>query len=299
MTGYSNRKRLVMPSNYPYVFILLAFFSPWATAESDFQQGILWKIERPGLTASYLLGTIHSSDPRLQPLPSAVEGALQKAQSFTMEALMTVEAVAAMAQRMYFTDGRSLDALLSKTLWQKTIEAMGKHGMAEPLIKNMKPWAVVMTLSTPKSYGVPLDLVLYGKAVAQGKPTYGLESIDEQLATFDELTMTDQTGMLQDTLSQVHTFDALFEEMLQAYLKRDLAALVRLANEQGAKGDRALYERVMQRRLTQRNQRMVARMQPRLKEGQAFIAVGALHLPGEQGILQSLQNQGYRLSAVH
>ena len=48
-----------------------------------------------------------------------------------------------------------------------------------------------------------------------------------------------------------------------------------------------------------RNDHMVERMLPRLAEGKAFIAVGALHLPGERGILKQLEDQGYRVTRVY
>ena len=44
---------------------------------------------------------------------------------------------------------------------------------------------------------------------------------------------------------------------------------------------------------------MVKRMQKRLQEGNAFIAVSALHLPGEKGIIKLLQKQGYQVSALY
>ena len=55
----------------------------------------------------------------------------------------------------------------------------------------------------------------------------------------------------------------------------------------------------MYRLLTRRNERMVQRMQPRLKEGNAFIAVGALHLPGEEGLLKKLADRGYTITTVY
>ena len=53
------------------------------------------------------------------------------------------------------------------------------------------------------------------------------------------------------------------------------------------------------RLLDERNARMVERMAPRLTEGDAFIAVGALHLPGERGILNLLAERGYRIFRVY
>jgi hypothetical protein len=55
----------------------------------------------------------------------------------------------------------------------------------------------------------------------------------------------------------------------------------------------------MDRLLRQRNLLMLERMQLRLKEGNAFIAVGAMHLPGEEGLLQLLRRAGYRVTSIY
>jgi uncharacterized protein len=52
-------------------------------------------------------------------------------------------------------------------------------------------------------------------------------------------------------------------------------------------------------RVDERNLRMVERMTDRLAEGGVFVAVGALHLPGERGILNLLAGRGYRISRVY
>jgi uncharacterized protein YbaP (TraB family) len=61
-------------------------------------------------------------------------------------------------------------------------------------------------------------------------------------------------------------------------------------------GDAAVLD---SRFILDRNRRMVERMGRRLFEGNAFIAVGALHLPGEDGILRLLEQQGYAVTAVY
>ena len=61
-----------------------------------------------------------------------------------------------------------------------------------------------------------------------------------------------------------------------------------------------LLTEIFQKRLIiDRNQRMVERMHKRLEEGNAFIAVGALHLPGEKGILRLLEHRGYRVRSIY
>jgi uncharacterized protein YbaP (TraB family) len=64
-------------------------------------------------------------------------------------------------------------------------------------------------------------------------------------------------------------------------------------------GDQRLAEDFQRRLVDDRNQRMVERMQPYLQQGKAFVAVGALHLPGKTGLLERLQQQGYTVTRVY
>ena len=54
-----------------------------------------------------------------------------------------------------------------------------------------------------------------------------------------------------------------------------------------------------QRIILDRNKRMAERMESRLHEGGRFIAVGALHLPGKEGLLELLEQRGYRLTRLY
>jgi uncharacterized protein len=51
--------------------------------------------------------------------------------------------------------------------------------------------------------------------------------------------------------------------------------------------------------LDQRNHRMVTRLHTLLQQGKLFIAIGALHLPGENGVLHLLEQQGYKVTPVY
>jgi uncharacterized protein YbaP (TraB family) len=86
--------------------------------------------------------------------------------------------------------------------------------------------------------------------------------------------------------------------LLRAYLDRDLGTLMALAERyQGSGQDR--YSRLMDSLLWKRNRLMVERMVPRLAEGSSFIAIGALHLAGERGVLALLEGLGYRVARVY
>jgi hypothetical protein len=156
-----------------------------------------------------------------------------------------------------------------------------------------------MALSMPKSGGgLPLDFALQLEATKQGKPTHGLETIAEQMGAFDGLSLSDQVSLLAHTIANASELDDQINELLNTYLTRDLDALVALEVKHRPADDSA-YRAFMDRLLRQRNLRMLERMAPRLKEGNAFIAVGALHLPGEEGLLRLLRRAGYRVTPIY
>jgi uncharacterized protein YbaP (TraB family) len=86
--------------------------------------------------------------------------------------------------------------------------------------------------------------------------------------------------------------------IVEAYLARDLAAMQRISEESSG-GDQRANEVFADRLLYQRNERMVERIEARLAEGGAFIAVGALHLYGSRGVPALLESRGYRVTRVY
>ncbi len=270
-----------------------------ANATSRFARGLLWKIEAPGVAPSYLFGTIHSDDPRVTALPAPVTRALDASRRFVMEALIDGDGLARMAQAMYFDDGRTLEQVIGKPLYAQTLKALAAHGVPAESVEKQKPWAVMMILSMPPSKtGEFLDLMLEDRATREGKPVSGLETMDEQIAVFNDLPLPDQIALLRETIASQADFDREFQDLVRAYLARDLAALAELSAKHKPDEDR-MYRIVMDRLLTRRNVRMAERSRAILKEGGAFIAVGAAHLPGESGLLNLIEKAGYRVTPVY
>ena len=266
------------------------------------QKGLLWQIDKPGLTPSYLFGTIHSEDPRVTQLPSPVRSRFEKASSASFELMMDMSTMLEATGAMFFTAEQSLDKLIDKALYQSVIDAMRQHQLPAFMVNRLKPWAIVVTLSTPPmETGKFLDLLLYQKAQQLQIPTYGLETVKEQLAVFENIPLTDQIIMLKDTVKNLKNMPTVFEKMHDLYLRRDLTELLRYSIEEMKKSsdNLSLVEAFYKRVVDDRNIRMVERMEKHLKAGNAFIAIGALHLPGKKGVLKLLQNSGYRISAVY
>ena len=270
-----------------------------ADALSKFDKGLLWKIEAPGVAPSYLFGTIHSDDPRVTVLPAPVAKAFDGSKRFVMEALIDGDGLARMAQAMYFNDGRTLEQVVGKPLYAQTLKALAAHGASIEGVEKQKPWAVMMVLSMPRAKtGRYLDLILEERAAQQDKPVSGLETLDEQIAVFNDLPLPDQVALLEEAVRSQAESDEEFEGLLKAYLARDLATLAELSM-QHKPGEEQLYRTVMDRLLTKRNARMAGRMRPFLDKGASFIAVGAAHLPGTTGLLNRIEKAGYRVTSVY
>lgn len=266
---------------------------------SRYTKGLLWKIVAPGAATSHLFGTIHSDDARVTALPEAVTRALDNSERFVMEAILDGDSLMQMAATMFFTDERTLEQVIGRKLYAESVKALNARGIPTLGVEKQKPWAVMMALSMPPPRtGEFLDLVLQARATRQGMPVSGLETVAEQLAVFDGLPLPQQIALLEDTVRMQADLDREFEALYKAYLARDLAAIVAIS-EKHESGDEQLYNEVMDRLLVQRNRRMAERMTPLLRQGGAFIAVGAAHLPGETGLLRLLEKAGYRVTAVY
>lgn len=266
---------------------------------AKFSQGLLWKIESPGREASYLFGTMHSADPRITNVHQSVRDALNHASSFTMELLFNGASISSMAEAMFFAKGQTLRAAVGDELFEQTKQAMTEHGFPTHGLDSKKPWVIIMMLNTPRTEpGLALDLLLQLEATLQGKPTFGLETMEEQIGVFNDMSMEDQVILLRHAVHIHAEITREFERLVEIYRSGDLNGLMELVR--GYKDEAGgAYDAMLERLLTQRNHVMVQRMAPRLKEGNAFIAVGAAHLPGENGLLDLLDRAGYRVSAVY
>ncbi|MDM8560297.1 TraB/GumN family protein [Candidatus Parabeggiatoa sp. HSG14] len=108
--------------------------------------------------------------------------------------------------------------------------------------------------------------------------------------------------MLKETLKDVDKMPVIFDKLLNLYFQRDLIALMKFSEEymqDSSIESQAVVKDFYKRIVDDRNINMVKRMEKRLQEGNAFIAIGALHLPGKLGVLKLLEQRGYLVSAVY
>ncbi len=270
--------------------------APLDQAQVEHGHGLLWRVSGTPAGTSYVLGTMHVAAPRVMKVMDAVQTQFAASGVFALEVLLDDTAMQKLGSAMFYRDGRRLSNIVDDGLFAAIARHLAAYGVSEAMAEMMKPWAAFTTMSMPVgATALPLDLQLMSAARKAGKDVLGLESIVEQLAVFESVSEPDQVAMLREVVCHYGTFQQELGEMVDAYVARDLAALV----EQAMRYESVEKDAFMDKLLWARNVRMAARIAPLLAAGHAFIAIGALHLPGQRGVLHLLEQQGYRVEAVY
>jgi uncharacterized protein YbaP (TraB family) len=163
----------------------------------------------------------------------------------------------------------------------------------------MKVWAAMMTLSVPPPQtGLFMDFSLSLRAAGAGLKVFGLETLEEQLSFLEKMPMEQQLALLDQALDEFDRVEEVHDEMVEHYLAGDLGGLEAKTDEQLNELAPEARDYFIEKGIVERNRRMVSAVLPRLAEGRVFIAVGALHLPGESGLIHSLREAGYDLNPL-
>ncbi len=277
-------------------------------------KSIFWRVEKEGKPASFLLGTMHVTDPRVLAMPEAARTAYADAATVIVESDEITDekkagaAIMARPDLTMFTDGKSITDFLDKEDTEKLTEGLKDRGLSLAAVARMKPWMIASFVALPaceiarKTAGAAfLDQRLARDALAGGKTLKGLETLLEQISALDSLPLEPQIQGLVQTVELGDALQDVIETMSQLYLAGDTGMIMPMmrAASPGAEEDALAYAEFEQRIIVDRNHVMASRAAPILEEGNVFMAVGALHLPGPEGVVELLRKQGFSVTAVN
>ncbi|AXV17425.1 polysaccharide biosynthesis protein GumN [Neorhizobium sp. SOG26] len=277
-------------------------------------KGIFWKVEKPGLEPSYVLGTMHVADPRVLEMPAGARDALARAKTIVVESDEVLDESKAMAALLMkpeltmFTDGRSIETLVPPQDLQLLKDGLKAKGITLSAVSRMKPWMLMSMVAIPacelarKGGGnLFLDKKIAKEAAAEGKQVKGLETLEEQANAINAIPLELHIKSLVEALKLGSKMDDVFFTMTEVYLSGNIGIIQPMLKVVAPDGteDQAGYAEFDELVITKRNQLMAERAAPIFAEGSAFVAVGAAHLPGDQGLIELLRRQGFTVTAVN
>lgn len=273
--------------------------APRLAADGVEEAAIYFAISNEGRPAGFLLGTIHSEDPRVLDFTESLLGQLRSTEVFAMELVPDLPTLNRLTQYMHYQDGTTLESRIGPERFARVRAALGEYRVPPDWIARMKVWAAMMTLSVPPPQtGLFMDFSLSLRAAGAGLRVIGLESLEQQLSFLEEMPAEQQLALLDQALEEYGRIAEVHDLMVESYLKGDLRGLVAHTEEQLQDLAPEARQYFMDQGIVARNRRMMDSLLPELAEHAVFVAVGALHLPGDSGLIRLLRQAGYDLAPL-
>ena len=295
-----------------------------AAEATPFGRGRFWRLEKAGMKPSYLYGTMHVADDRATALADEVRAAIAGADTVALElaeiadpALLQAKMSGLVSQSLYL-DGTTLGSRLSdseRDVVQKALAARGTVPWAAA--QRMRPWLLMAAMSVPacetarKAANRPIvDQLIAQLAAKSGREVVGLETVKDQVSTIAGLPEPLMLQALVDVARLGRRMDDVFETTVALYETGDIAKIQALlqnpvlaggtvdADAESAKERAAGYAAFQSELIDRRNANMVEALEPMMERGSVFAGVGALHLPGEEGMLRLLEQRGWTVTAL-
>lgn len=279
----------------------------WAAIEAD---PAIWRIASDGGDV-YLFGTVHILPPQLEWRTATINAALADADRIYFEAdAMSPESQAEMTalipQLGMNAPGVTLSSLISEEAQAnlaRLAEGLGAPaGALESTLDPLQPWLAGLTVAIIQIQAAgydPTSGVEYRLKAAgdEAGMAYGyFETVEQQLRFFADMPIETQIADFEIGLAQTLEEPDLLNRMVQAWAAGDTDGLDTIMNESMRDTSADLYDVL----IVQRNQNWIPLIEDILESGEsAFIAVGAGHVTGPQGIVNLLQARGHTVERIN
>ena len=278
------------------VFFITVLFLPLQFLSQIEKKSLLWEVKNAeGKTCSYLFGTIHAIDESKFFYPKKLEKIVSKCDAICLE-IAGISTNAPSVEKLMMSE-KSINQLFSISQmdsihqWAEQFLLM-KPEQFDQNFDRAKPFLLmqfILKSSLPektKSYEIQFEEI----AKMNKKELLGLETVDFQLSLFDNMSVDNQVKMVMETLREGENSQKKFEEMEQIYLDQDLDRLYRLTKDDSNYLNRSFLE--------DRNLDWIPKFTNMMKDKVVFIAVGAAHLAGPEGVIELFIKEGFQLTPI-
>jgi uncharacterized protein len=245
---------------------------------------------------SYLYGTIHIRDDRAFQFGDSVIPKFSSCKVFAGEIVLDQASQAKIMDLIFMQGDTTLDMLLNETDYKIVKAYADKNlGPMAGMVDKIKPLftsAMMSELLVNSDKPQTLDEYFQKLALEKGMKVKGVESVEEQMGAIDKIPLKEQATMLVEGLKEGDKDAGLMEEMIGIYTSQDLDALLTFVNKNQVSQE---FNKAI---LTERNKLMTSRIKKWIKDEPYFIGVGAAHLPGNEGVIQKLRMEGFKVRPV-
>ena len=280
---------------------ILAVLVGEVAAEEETGRSFLWRAVVEDRSV-YLLGSIHFMKSDAYPLSPAIERAYETSGLLVFET--DIEGLAGAATSLMtagtLDGGTTLEDVLSEKLYADVSERFEASGMSIDPFNTTRPWMLALTLTSmelmKEGYlgSAGIDAHFSSRAKRDGKARQGLESIKYQISLFADLSADDGEDFLRYTLEDLDSVIPLVDDLVRAWKRGDSGRIEEVLVESFDE-----YEAIFEHFVTERNHRWMETIEELfLGDADAMVVVGALHLVGEQGLIELLRAKGYEIEQL-
>lgn len=259
----------------------------------------LWEVTGKNGERAWLFGTIHALPAPVEWRNAKVDAALEAADRVVLEiaAIDNTEAINTIYRNLAASAGLPpLIERLPVAERGKAAELLRRYGIKAEEYGQTETWAAALaltyqlTLENQSKFGIDRQVL----EASKDKPVSELEGAERQLRIFDRLAEDDQRELLRAVLVEADAPDAEAQRLGQAWSSGDMAVL-ETETRTGMLADPELRKAL----LVDRNAEWTKRLEVMLRAGQKpFVAVGAAHMAGPDGLPALLAAKGYSVTRV-
>jgi uncharacterized protein len=275
--------------------------------------GLMWRVVKPNLAPSYLFGTIHSTDDSALDVARRAAPLIKDAKVVASElggpfdVIEKANMTAAILARALDRDHDTFEGVVAPDERERIEMFLEGQGYPAQFAHHLKPWflAILTALPACEAAREALDLPEVDQFLAQTASdarvrVIGLETPQEQLDAIATMRPEVAAALLAVAAREPALNDDLYATMLRLYRESRPAEILPISDAAGGLSDaeRSAQDEFMRVLLVGRNAVMAERAAPLLASGGAFIAVGALHLSGKDGLIERLRAEGYTVTKV-
>ena len=283
-----------MKKYFLYIITLITGFS----FSQELEKSLLWKISGNGLKHdSYLFGTIHITCDAT--LDENTLKALEKTEQLYLELDMDDKSMQMqMMKHMMMKDGVKLSTLLNADDFKIVDEFLKKNmNMSAKMFDSFKPF-IISTMLYPKMIDCSFQSIeteLMKVSSNQNEEVFGLESVEDQMKVFDNISYQIQADELLKMAKGDLTKDKEeMKKMMAIYQSKDIEGMLKMMDS----SDNKITSENQDTLLNNRNKNWISKMTEVMMQKPTFFGVGAGHLAGEEGVIKLLRKKGFKVEAV-